>query len=465
MKMKLLICMSFCLFLLSCATTPKRIGYHAIHSGVAWFDQYDNEVNAHGACIVKEGDRYYLFGEYKSDTTNAFSGFGCYSSADLMNWQFEKVVLPVQADGLLGPSRVGERVKVMKCPSTGEYVMYMHTDDMRYMDPHVGYATCSTINGDYRFEGGLLYEDECIRKWDLGTFQDTDGKGYLLTHEGNIYALADDYKSVERIVVSDEARGGESPAMFKKNGVYFWLFSNKTSWERNDNYYLTSNALQGPWNRRGYFAPEGSLTWNSQCSFVFPVANGNDTLHMYMGDRWSFPKQASAGTQVWLPVTVKDDDILSLPEFYPAWRLNASHKAGWQTVETTSTSIQNSGVQEHGHWETKAGVRRSNEQGSTLSYTFQGQQVGILAQMDNASGYAKITIRNQEGYELISTIADFYSLHACTSSNFLSPVFEPGRYTLVIEVLGEHPQWSDKRKTDYGSTDNYIQIADVLLYN
>lgn len=161
-------------FLSSFTVLSQR--YQAITSGVAWFDQNNKEVNAHGGCVVKEGDKYYLFGEYKSDTINAFSGFSCYSSTDLINWTFEKIVLPVQKDGLLGPSRIGERVKVMKSPSTGEFVMYMHCDDLKYNDPHVGYATSKTINGDYQFQGDLLHNGKYLRKWDLGTFQDTDGK-------------------------------------------------------------------------------------------------------------------------------------------------------------------------------------------------------------------------------------------------------------------------------------------------
>ena len=102
--MKLLQILCFSLILLSCNTPNRNCGYHAIHSGIAWFDQHKNEVNAHGACIVKEGERYYLFGEYKSDTTNAFVGFSCYSSIDLMNWNFERLVLPVQEEGILGPN-------------------------------------------------------------------------------------------------------------------------------------------------------------------------------------------------------------------------------------------------------------------------------------------------------------------------------------------------------------------------
>jgi beta-xylosidase len=90
------------------------VSAQTIYNGIPWFDNNGNIVNAHAACIVEDGGWYYLFGEYKSDTVNVFTGFSCYSSDDLVNWQFERIVLPQQKDGLLGPNRVGERVKVMK---------------------------------------------------------------------------------------------------------------------------------------------------------------------------------------------------------------------------------------------------------------------------------------------------------------------------------------------------------------
>lgn len=46
-----------------------------IFNGVPWFDQNGNTVNAHGACIVRENDTYYLFGEYKTDDKNVYNGF------------------------------------------------------------------------------------------------------------------------------------------------------------------------------------------------------------------------------------------------------------------------------------------------------------------------------------------------------------------------------------------------------
>ena len=340
--------------------------------------------------------------------------------------------------------------------------MYMHTDDLGYMDPRVGYAVCKTINGEYEFRGELLHDGNYIRKWDLGTFQDTDNKGYLLTHEGNIYELNDDYKSVNKIVSSNEAPGGESPAMFKKEGVYFWLFSNKTSWERNDNYYLSPPSLEGPWNKLGHFAPEGTLTWNSQCSFVFPIVNQKDTLHLYMGDRWSYPKQGSAGTYVWLPIEVKGKEM-SLPYFYDSWIVDFSKKENWRALNLKSESLINQSSQK-GLWIKEDDILQSNEKGSLITCTFEGQQIAIKALVNNKSGYAKVQIKDENNTKVLNTIVDFYSNVKSISQNFISPVMEFGKYTLTIEVMGEHPKWSDKRKSDYGSTDNYIQVIDIISY-
>ncbi|MCE8763079.1 glycoside hydrolase family protein, partial [Phocaeicola dorei] len=142
-----------------------------------------------------------------------------------------------------------------------------------------------------------LYKGQPVKRWDMGTFQDTDGKGYLLIHHGPVYRLSDDYRSIEAEVAHIKGMG-ESPAMFKKNGVYFMLTSNLTSWEKNDNFYFTAPQIEGPWTKQGLFCPEGKLTYNSQSTFVFPLKCGNDTIPMFMGDRWSYPHQASAATYV-----------------------------------------------------------------------------------------------------------------------------------------------------------------------
>lgn len=147
---KLKITFLFLLFILSPIMAMHQL---VIVNGVPWYDENGAIVNAHGGSIIQSNGRYWLFGEYKSDTSNVFQGFSCYSSENLVNWRFERIVLPVQKNGILGHNRVGERVKVLHCPKTNEYVMLMHSDNLKYKDPHIGIATCKTIKGNYQMRG------------------------------------------------------------------------------------------------------------------------------------------------------------------------------------------------------------------------------------------------------------------------------------------------------------------------
>ena len=68
----------------------------AIVSGVSWYDHRGETVSAHGANIIRDGGRYYLFGEYKTDSANVFTGFSCYSSDNLVDWRFESIAFKQQ---------------------------------------------------------------------------------------------------------------------------------------------------------------------------------------------------------------------------------------------------------------------------------------------------------------------------------------------------------------------------------
>jgi hypothetical protein len=439
------------------ANSPEK----TIHNGIPWFDNNGNIVNAHGACIVEDNGRYYLFGEWKSDESNAFPGFSCYSSDDLVNWKFERVVLPMQTDGILGPNRVGERVKVMRCPSTGEYVMYMHADDMGYKDPHIGYATCKTIAGDYQFQGPLMCEGEPIRRWDMGTFQDSDGNGYLLLHGGMIYRLGKEYHSAEQKVVAGVSGShGESPAMFKKNGLYYFLFSDLTSWEKNDNFYYTAPTVEGPWTRQGLFVPEGSLTYNSQTTFVFPLVRGNDTIPMFMGDRWSYPHQASAATYVWLPMQA-DGTKLVIPQYWESWDISTLKPV--EPLQNGKTIAREKlTLSKKADWKFENGQLSSHVKGSRLSVPFRGTQIAIAGETNRHGGYAQISIQNKQGEKVYSSLVDFYSKNPNRAIRFISPRLQHDEYTLVVEVTGISPVWYDKKKTKFGSDDCVVTISNSI---
>jgi len=435
----------------------------AIYSGTPWLDQNQNVVSAHGANIIKEKDTFYLFGEAHTDMSNAFTGFNCYSSKDLYNWKFESIALPQQKSGKLGPNRVGERPKVMKCPKTGEFIIFMHADTLTYKDQFVGYAVSKNIKGPYQFKGPLLYQGKPIKKWDMGTFQDTDGSGYILVHGGEIYKLSDDFKSVTEKVNENITSGFESPTMLKKDGLYYFIGSHLTSWEKNDNYYYTANSLKGPWQSQSLIAPEGTLTWNSQSTFVLPIQGSKDTTYMFMGDRWSFPKQASSATYVWQPLVISGTS-LSLPEYKDAWQINTV--TGISSVaESNDDIIKNTDkqIQYKGNWKETTSEKRSDEKDASFTVKFNGEQIALYSLVGSENGYAKVVLTNEKGKVIVSALVDMYSKFSTLTQVFRSPLLKKGNYNLTVSVTGERPNWSDKRKSNYGSTGYYISISQIKI--
>jgi len=449
------------------ADAQKHGVYKGIYSGTPWFDDRGKPVNAHGANIIKEKETYYLFGEKHSDTSNAFAGFSCYSSKDLYNWKFESIALPVQKSGKLGFNRVGERPKVMKCPKTGEFIMYMHVDTLGYVDQFVGYATSNSITGPYTFRGPLLFEGKPIKKWDMGTFQDQDGSGYVLLHGGDIYRLNDDYKSIVEHVHRANIPGFESPTLFRKDSLYYFLGSNLTSWERNDNDYYTATSLRGPWTKRGLFCPPGTLTWNSQCTFVLPIVGSKDTTFMYMGDRWSYPKQGSAATYVWQPLTVSGPSI-SIPRFLDSWQINLPTGES-KPVELAKKVIENTDrkrISYSGNWKfsnDSLSLSSSDIKNDRFSLKFYGTQLALYGLSRPDGGYTQVDLKDNKGKVILSALVDMYCKYPISSLKYITPVLPKGNYTLTVMVTGEHCNWSDKRKNQYGSTGNVVSLDKISI--
>ena len=311
----------------------------SIKSGVTWYDNNGKPVNAHGGGIWYENGKYYLYGEYCSAGSELFTSVAMYSSTDLMNWTFEREILTVQASGELGPNRIGQRPHIIKCPSTGEYVMFIHAADKTYQaDKEIVYATCSTINGNYTYKGPIKNSsgDE-INHSDFTAYQD-GSTGYICAESGYAYKLASDYHSWTEVTLNGAGAlsGKESPTILKVGSTYYWLWSNKTGWRCNDNGYATASSMAGPWTNRGLFAPSGMFTWNSQCTFVLPVEGSSGATYLYCGDRWEYGDNSKA-TYVWQPLTVSGTTA-SISEFYPSWNLDIA-KGTWSG--TGSTNLAN----------------------------------------------------------------------------------------------------------------------------
>jgi len=441
--------------LMICITFTKAYPQWIV-SGVTWYDQNRNPVNAHGANIIHEDGKWWLFGEYKNDNSNEFNGFSCYSSTDLTNWQFERIALPVQPSGILGPKRVGERPKVLKCPSTGKYVMLMHTDNMTYNDQRTAVAVSDRVDGEFRLMGPLMYEGKEMRYWDMGVFQDADGTAYLLANHGAVYRLADDYLSVDSLITTIGG-AGESPVMFHRGNTYYYITSNLTSWERNDNFYFTAPSVSGPWKKKGLLCPEGKLTWNSQCTYVLPVELAEDTVYMYMGDRWSYPCQKSAATYVWQPISFSHDEI-SIPEFHTAW--SPSSVAMEKYLVTTCLHQQYHSEEEILLWKWKRTrpYFSSSTTDDKFEKKFRGTRVAIIGNTNTQSGYGRVSILTMKGDTVHTSLVDFYSLSPSCDIRYISPELPKAKYKLVVEPTGEMPVWFNKRGDRFGSTGTSINV-------
>lgn len=410
-----------------------------IRNGVPWYDTAGDVVNAHGVGIIRHEGLYYMFGESKTDERNMFAGFSCYSSPDLATWTFEGLVLPPQQDGLLGPARIGERPKVLRSPATGRFVLYAHADDLTYYDPHIVVAVSDSITGPYELVGPLMHDGEPLKRWDMGVFDDDDGKAYLLTHEGDIYLLSDDRLDVVSRVAAGVAPAGESPAMLKSDGEYWLMLSNKTMWERNDNFLLSAPSPSGPWTHRGLLAPEGTLTHNSQCSFVLRLEDGR---HVYLGDRWSFPHQASAATQVWLPLTITPDGV-SLPRYLPEWSIDGRI----EECDGTTTQVPFC----------------ARSEGESFEFPFTGRGVRIVGESASDGSYGRVEMI-RDGVVVVAQIVDWYSLVSDFGTRWVSPPLPEGAYRLRISATGERPEWFKKDGSRFGPTDTFVRVTSVEVF-
>lgn len=315
----------------------------ALADGVNFLDTDGNRVNAHGGGIIQVGDTFYMHGEvFESGTTdNNFKGFSMYSSRDMATWKNEGIILPQQASGELGPNRKGERPHIIKCPSTGEFVLYAHAASQDYQtDKEVVYATSATVNGQYSYRGPIKNASGALAVHsDMSAYADATG-AYVIAESGRVYTLAADchsWLSYQNFpAVNGPSTGVESPTVFKAGSTYYWIGSYKTGWRANNNFYSTAPAVTGPWTYRGYLAPvtdtanniSAERTWLSQSTWVQPVTGCNGTVYVYWGDHWYGTTDTSApgrynylATYVFQPLVFNGINI-SLPTYKETWKID-----------------------------------------------------------------------------------------------------------------------------------------------
>jgi hypothetical protein len=353
------LCLSIlCTFSFHC----KSQGIHSFQPGQVWLDTEGIPINAHGGGMLYHDGVYYWFGEHKieGEAGNvAHVGVRCYSSIDLYNWNNEGVALAVSDDphSEITKGCVLERPKVIYNAATRKFVMWFHLElkGTGYRSARSGVAVSDKVTGPYTFiksvrpdagfwpvnitdldkqntaaidsstyTGGELpgpadslrlyardfQEGQMAR--DMTLFVDDDGKAYhIFASEENstlhISLLTDDYLSSAGTYVRVFAgRFMEAPAVFKRNGKYYFIGSGCTGWAPNAARSAVAESILGPWQELGNpcVGTDAELTFHSQSTFILPVAGKNDAF-IFMADIWN-PKNAIDGRYVWLPILFED---------------------------------------------------------------------------------------------------------------------------------------------------------------
>ena len=289
-----------------------------------WKDTDGNSINAHGAGVLYHDGIYYLFGEIKKGPTwlvpgqsweayrVAAGGESCYTSTDLVHWQYKGVALaPNTTDSLhdLHTSKVIERPKVIYNSATGTFVMWMHIDSKDYSYARAGVAVSERPQGPYRYLESMRPNGNMSR--DMTAFKDSDGSAYLFyTSENNqtmhVCRLSDDYlkpTTEDKRILINESR--EAPAVFRHQSTYFLITSGTTGWSPNKALYAVAAGPLGDWKQQGNPCTglDADSTYHAQSTFVLPVAGKRDT-YIFMADRWN-KTDLQGSRYLWLPLQVR----------------------------------------------------------------------------------------------------------------------------------------------------------------
>jgi len=342
--------------------------------GEIWRDTDGNPINAHGGGVLRHEGVYYWYGESKTGRTYLpdankswggtrvdFSGVSCYTSTNLHDWKREGIVLaPVAGDESrdLAASQVVERPKVIFNRTTKQFVMWMHIDSANYAAARAGVAVSAAPAGPFKYLGsfrpnaGVWPENasaedrvpartnHLARDFEAGQmardstlFVDDDGQAYhFYSSEENptmhVSLLTPDYLrpagKYRRIFIG---RSMEAPAVFKRQGKYYFIGSGCTAWAPNPARCAVADSPWGPWRELGNpcVGEEADTTFRSQGTFVLEVAEAEPAF-IFIADRWNQWDLADS-RYVWLPL-----------EFSAEGKPVIRHRERWSLMPTRRTA-------------------------------------------------------------------------------------------------------------------------------
>lgn len=298
--------------------TYNPVIYTKFPNGQPWLDNRGLHINAHGGQILYLNNKYYWIGEKREG--NVSKGTTCYSSKDLLNWNYEDVILRptgVQTTNYqdIAPGRTIERPKIVYNKTTKKYVLWGHWENgTDYSAARVITAIGDSITGQFKFL--KTFRPNGQESKDQGLFQDDDDKVYQFcsseqNYTAHVAELAPDYLNVKDTTSAGYKRilinlAYEAHTIMKSEpGKYFGIFSLCTGWTPNQANLAYATSPNGDWTymRNPCVDDKASTTYDTQGAYILKVPNKNNAW-IFMADRW-ISTNVGSSPYVWLPISMR----------------------------------------------------------------------------------------------------------------------------------------------------------------
>ena len=357
-----------------------------------YLDTDGNPIYSQAGNIQKFGDKYYWYGaKYTAASTyyesngastgsSSFQAVTCYSSTDLVNWDYEGDVLTKSGLNASMVWWVG-RMGVMYNAKNDNYVLISQFSGALNNGkwPKLIFATSDSPTGPFTVVNSQdsLKPLGCFSDGtgDQTVFVDDDGTPYLifcsdgvtvppyqqdaentLRERDIIYVgeFNEDYTQIEKITKVYEGNeeygrsgGREANSMFTINGKYYLVSSDLRGWNSSPSFVMIGDSPTGPFTDLNG-KPDSSLPMEggvstfshvSQVSNFVKVEGTEDTLILFLGDRWSDMAGNGIGYNSWCPVTIAEDGIT--PVFNDASQFEIDLEKGTWSIGENNNYIHN----------------------------------------------------------------------------------------------------------------------------
>ena len=335
-----------------------------IKNDLFWDTSSGNPIYSQGGGIFKFPDpvsgnvKYYWYGVhyYEAETyramptvtlpTSTFKSVTCYSSTDLVNWEFEADVLTKEEAfkdgketrvGRLGVAYVkelkkyamfvqrGSRVLIAVSDSpTGEFTEHQELN----MEPMIG----TTNTGDQ-----TVFTDEDT---DISYLVYCYGKGRNKIYISEI-GVKDGKVNLLDCTKIFQGDSREGNCMFKYKGKYYMCASNIYGWDSSLAYYLVADNIRGPYtpvnNMEVMKGSETDYAHVTQTGFLVSVKGSKQETIIYCGDRWADFAGNGLGYNQWFPLSFNGQ----VPYFNSLGSWNLDAKTGEWSVANDNNYIKN----------------------------------------------------------------------------------------------------------------------------